>query len=131
MVATVLARSAGARKVTGVTSVPSPTLEVVPARKPIVVVLSGRSSHTLPYLGDLQEVVHEPQAVEPGLFGGDRYGCEALGKRRCTAVPGEPGDLQSEPERPRILGLAARRFVRRPEPRQHQPDRAGGEQAIP
>ena len=102
--ATVLARMPGARKVTGVTRVPSRRPEVQP----------GEQAEGHPRLGDrlpgpadlrdLDEVVHQRDAREAGLRRRRGHRCPASPPDR---APAEPGDLQHEAEPGRTACCAA------------------------
>ncbi len=131
MVATVLARSPGARKVTGVTSVPNPMPVVIPARKPSVVVLSGRSSHTLPTWGICRRwsMTHRPS--NPACSAVTAAAARWSASRGRAALPCKARDLQAEPKRLGVLRLTARRLVGCPEPREHESDRARSEYTVP
>ncbi|MDQ3107687.1 MAG: hypothetical protein M3Q68_07780 [Actinomycetota bacterium] len=58
-------------------------------------------------LRNLQEVVHHPDAREPGFFGGATDGPEARAELGRATLPREAGDPQMEVEGHGVLLLAA------------------------
>src|ERR671914_1291045 len=84
--------------------------------------------HVLPLppdLGDLQEVVHHPQAPEAGLLRRAGNLRERLGRRGRVAREAEAGHLQAELERHRILLLPLGGVQGCQEGGRHQLDRPG------
>ena len=77
-VVTILARMAGFRYVTPVTSVPSLTRFVRAASAPRRVYASNISWSVGPSSGQLVEVVHHHHGVGAGVLGGDRDGGDPL-----------------------------------------------------
>ena len=101
-----------ARKVTGLTSVPEPQTGVQAGQQAEGHPGFGDRLPGTADLRDLNQVIHQRQAAESCLGGGNRYRLQPPGR---IVGPAEPGDLEDElqPGRPVSCVLAAAAATRR------------------